>query len=146
MVHGIERALLTRSFTVQLYTAMNRGKVTQAFPHSRKPNFMMKKIKQVIAWMFNFDVEQQSFELKLKLAQGELADVKGKLEENKSKFETEIIRLKKENKAHLVKIENLMNQLADAEKKLSAVSAAGKPTKPGGKTSNPKPGKVKKEQ
>ena len=117
-------------------------KLTRLFPTRANP--FMKKIKNVIAWLFNFDVEQQSFELKLKLAQGELAEVKDKLEENKAKFESEIVRLKKENKAHLVKIENLMNQLADAEKKLSAVSAAGKPTNTGGKRSNPKPGNVKK--
>ena len=89
--------------------------------------------------------ERDELKHKLDVKESELAYVNGQLTENKAKYEAEIVRLKKDNKANLAKIEELMCKLSDAEKKLSAASVAEKTSIPvEKKSSNPKQGNKSK--
>ena len=70
--------------------------------------------------------ERDELKHKLGVKESELTYVNGQLNENKAKYEAEIVRLKKENRALLCRIEELMFKLSEAEKKISAVSAVEK--------------------
>ena len=85
--------------------------------------------------------ERQQLHHKIEVKESELKYVNGQLSENKAKYEAEIVRLKKENRALMCRLEETLCKLSDAEKKLSAASVAEKTSIPvEKKSSNPKQG------
>lgn len=95
---------------------------------------------KILAW-FQRKAELDKMAHKLSVKESEIGYLKGQLAEYKAKYEAEIVRLKKDNKHSMEKLEETLFKLDDAEKKILSLSSGREKTSNAGGNNrlNPKP-------